>query len=188
MALKLNLGCGLNPMKGFVGVDKHGSPEVKCDLEVFPWPWPSDSVDEVLLYHSLEHMGERTDTFIGIMKELYRVCAHGATVHIAVPHPRHDSFIDDPTHVRIITSGVLACFCRKFNLQAQKEGAPNSPLAIYHDVNFEIAGITYGLDEPYATQHREGKLGTQELETLMKKCNNVASEIRMDLKVIKGAP
>jgi hypothetical protein len=37
MAIKLNLGCGKNPMPGYVNVDKFGTPDVRHDLETFPW-------------------------------------------------------------------------------------------------------------------------------------------------------
>lgn len=172
-------------MAGFVNVDKYGAPDVKCDLEVFPWPWETSSVDEVLLHHSLEHMGQSTETFTGIMKELYRVCANGAIVHIAVPHPRHDSFLDDPTHVRVITPELMGCFSKAINLQAQKDGAANSPLAMYHDVDFAVQGATFTLDEPYDSEHKSGKLGKDQLSRLMRLCNNVAKEWRIDLRVIK---
>lgn len=185
--MKLNLGSGQNPVEGLINVDKHGSPDVKWDLEVFPWPWPDDSVDEVLFHHSLEHMGERIETFIGIMKELYRVCSHGAIVHIAVPHPRHDNFIDDPTHVRVITPELLGCFCKRFCLQSQAIKAANSPLALYHGVDFEIEGVTYTLDEPYAAEYRAGKINNADVQQLMKKYNNVSAEWRINLRVIKAA-
>lgn len=172
-------------MTGFLSVDKYGSPDLKCDLEVFPWPWATDSVDEVLMSHSLEHMGERVDTFIGIMKELYRVCSHGAIVHIAVPHPRHDNFLNDPTHVRAITPELLGCFCKKFCLQAQNIKSANSTLALYHGVDFEIEGATYTLDEPYASDYRAGRIDNDAVQSLMKKFNNVAAEWRIDLRVIK---
>jgi len=56
MGLKLNLGSGQHPQPGFVNVDKLGEPDLKCDLEVFPWPWPENSVSEILLIHVLEHL------------------------------------------------------------------------------------------------------------------------------------
>ena len=75
-------------------------PEIVQDLEIFPWPWPDNSADEILLCHVLEHLGQTPDLFLKIMQELYRVCKPNATVTIMVPDPRHDFFLNDPTHVR----------------------------------------------------------------------------------------
>ncbi len=136
--LKLNLGCGQNLLAGYVNVDKHGSPDVKHDLEVFPWPWATSSVDEVVLNHVLEHLGATADVFIGIMKELYRVCRPEGIVRIAVPHPRHDHFIGDPTHVRVVTPAMLSLFSKANCRRWAEQGAANSPLALYHDVDFAI--------------------------------------------------
>jgi hypothetical protein len=52
--LRLNLGCGAKKLSGFVNVDKFGEPDLKYDLEVFPWPWDNNSVVEILLNHVLE--------------------------------------------------------------------------------------------------------------------------------------
>ncbi len=131
-------------------------------------------------------MGESTEAFIGVMKELYRVCCHGAVIHIAVPHPRHDSFLDDPTHVRAITPELMGGFSKRLNRQSLKTKSANTTLALYHDVDFEIEGISYALDEPYATEVRVGRLTAEEVQKLMRKFNNVAAEWRMNLRVIKG--
>src|SRR5947208_13026944 len=97
--LKLNLGCGQNHRPGYVNVDRAGSPDVKWDLEQFPWPWEDSSVGEVVMFHVLEHLGESTATYLKIIQEIYRVCQDGAAIQITVPHPRHDDFLNDPTHV-----------------------------------------------------------------------------------------
>ena len=117
-----------------------------------PWPWEDNSVDGVLFNHSLEHLGQNSRVFLGMMKELYRVCRNGAEIEINVPHPRHDNFITDPTHVRIITPGTLQLFDRELNDEWKKIGAANSPLAHYLDVDFKVVRSTSILGDPYSTQ------------------------------------
>jgi len=185
--VKLNMGCGMNKMAGYTNVDMFPecSPDVLHDLEKTPWPWASDSVTEVVFSHSLEHIGGDSRVFLAMMQELYRVCQGGATIQIIVPHPRHDHFIGDPTHVRIITPQVLQLFSKSNNLEWKASGAANSPLALYLGVDFELAGLNYILDEPYSTLFKEGKIGTDEVNTALREKNNVACEIRMLVRVVK---
>ncbi|MBY0403020.1 MAG: methyltransferase domain-containing protein, partial [Cyanobacteria bacterium] len=106
--LKLNLGSGQNPKAGYVNVDKFGNPDVLLDLESFPWPWETSSVDEIVLHHVMEHLGASAEVYFKIMQEMYRVCKPGALIHITVPHPRHNHFAFDPTHVRgILPEGFM---------------------------------------------------------------------------------
>ena len=186
MGLKLNLGSGQNPEQGFVNVDKYGAPDVRCDLESFTWPWPDNSVSQIRLVHVLEHLGASPDVFIGIMKEMYRVCEPGGQIYIAVPHPRHDHFIGDPTHVRPVTPEMLHLFSKANNRRWKEIGANNSPLALYHDVDFEVADTTYILDEPYSSRARSGELSDEEIGRLLRTQNNICAEIRILLKVIKN--
>jgi hypothetical protein len=183
--IKLNLGCGSNKLGGYVNVDLHGEPDVRHDLEAFPWPFEDNTVTEVVLKHVLEHLGASPAKFIGILQELYRVATPGAVVHIAVPHPRHDHFIGDPTHVRVVTPEVISLFskanCRKW----QKEGGSNSPLALYYDVDFELRETRNILDEPYATSFAKGELSVEEINRLARERNNIILEIHMKLEVIK---
>jgi len=183
--MKLNLGSGQNPLEGFVNVDKYGTPDLVCDLEAFPWPWQTGSVDEVVISHVLEHLGQSPDVFIGVMKELYRVCRAGALVRIRVPHPRHDFFLTDPTHVRPILPATFALFSKRHNRDWGRAGAANSPLALYHDVDFEIEEHSLLLDEPYRSQLKEGRITQAEAQALVGKYNNVASEVRITLRVVK---
>lgn len=183
--LKLNLGCGQNHIAGFINVDKYGNPEMFCDLENFPWPWEDSSAEEILLVHVLEHLGEKTDVYINIMKELYRICRHNAVVRITVPHPRHDDFINDPTHVRIITPEGLKLFSKKENIEWAKNSYANSPLGLYHNIDFDIIEMIYDLDEPWHSKYRNKELTDTEIIQAVRQFNNVVKQIRLTLRVIK---
>jgi hypothetical protein len=135
----------------------------------------------------LEHMGADSRVFLAIMKELYRVCANWATIAINVPHPRHDNFIGDPTHVRVISPQVLSLFNKELNDEWQKMGAPNTPLAHYLGVDFVMTKYTTVLDEPYASQHKSGAMSEESINIALREKNNVASEFRIIMLVRKAA-
>jgi hypothetical protein len=182
--LKLNLGCGQNKIAGYVNVDIDGDPDVRTDL-TRTWPFERDSVDEVIAHHVLEHIGPGPAEFLEFMKELYRVCAPNATVQVAVPHPRHDYFIGDPTHVRPITLDVLNLFSRS-NCQRWKEmGATNTPLATYLGVDFEITHMETVFEARYQQALDSGRYTRAQVDEFLEERNNVAQELRFALRVVK---
>lgn len=182
---KLNLGCGGNLLPGYLNVDKFGNPDVRHDLEVLPWPWADDSFEEVALTHVLEHLGESTATFLGIVKELYRVCKPGAVVRIVVPHPRHDDFLNDPTHIRAVTPDMFLLFSKKQNHKWLSEGYSNSPLALYLDVDFELRTVNMIPDAQWQARLQSQAVGQEAFIRASRELNNVIREIRMVLAVIK---
>ena len=183
--MKLHLGCGAKKLEGFINVDKYGEPDQRVDLEQFPWPWMTSIADEVVLVHVLEHLGGTPEAFKGIIQQLYRVCAPGAKVTIVVPHPRHDNFLGDPTHVRPITAQLMTLFDRAQCEAWQAAGYSNTPLAIYWGVNFRLTAHQEIPDEPYHTMLSEKLITVDELKTLARERNNIINEIHLQLEAVK---
>ena len=185
--LKLNLGCGQNPLPGYVNVDKFGEPDIRWDLETFPWPWEDNSVEEIFIGHVLEHLGATTEIYFNIIKELYRISKPDATIEIVVPHPRHDDFLNDPTHVRVITPDSLILFSKTKNREWVGK-ATNSPLGLYLDVDFHLANVNYFLDDPWRSRYAQGEIQESEIQQAIKQFNNVVKQIEITLKVVKDGP
>ena len=139
----------------------------------------------MLLSHVLEHIGQQPDTFINIMKELYRICKNQSLIIINVPHPRHEDFLSDPTHVRPITILGLSLFDKKLNEEWQKVGAANTPLGLIHNINFKIESYEYVLDEDINNLRNLGKISDQELQKMMLHNYNVIKQININLRTIK---
>lgn len=185
--MKINLGCGQNKLQGYVNIDKFAGcrPDRVMDLEVTPWDMATDSVDEVVMNHCLEHLGQDANVFLAIMRELYRVCKAGTFIRIHVPHPRHRNFLNDPTHVRAITPEMFSLFSKK-NCQRWAEiGAANTPLALHLDVDFEVYQFQVVIEQKYLDRLQTGELTEQQLIDKLEHENNIASEFQITLQVLK---
>lgn len=183
--LRLNLGCGVRLLEGYLNVDKFGEPDLRFDLETFPWPWEDNSVSEIKLIHVLEHLGQQSETYLKIIQEIYRICCPDAIIHIIVPHHRHDDFVHDPTHVRAITPLGLNLFSKKLNQQWQAQGCANSLLGMYLDVDLEVIKTSVVPSEFWYEKYPNQ---SQDIQLLLHESalyNNLIKEIEMFVKVIK---
>ena len=176
--LKLNLGCGARKLEGYVNVDIQPaeSPDVVTDLARDRWPWSDGSVDEVAAEHILEHLYPRE--FLHFMRELWRVCKPGAKVKLLLPHPRHDIFLNDPTHVNPVMPASLFGFSREHDAALQKAGITLTPFWKHFGIDFKLGDIQYWFDP--GTDKND-----PELEWQMKHLNNVVSMWGMTIKVVK---
>lgn len=187
--LKLNLGCGHDKRTGFINVDSQAAcqPDQVVDLERFPWPWADGSVDEIVMSHVLEHLGADTDTYLGIIKELYRVCAPDARVAITVPHPRSDNYLADPTHVRPITAMGLQMFNQELNRQNIAEGGSSTPLGVYLNVDWALESSDVKILEPWASRFNGGQLTEDDITLAVQNFYNVIGDCTFVMRIRKPA-
>lgn len=185
--MRFNMGCGHNRAEGFVNVDAVPTcePDEVWDLESVPWPWPDSCAEEVRFIHSLEHMGASPSVFLAMMRELYRIAAPNCVVRIHVPHPRHDDYLNDPTHVRPITPAILRLFDRELNDEWKDKRVANTPLAHYLGVDFAMKAAVTVLDEPWQSRLKSGELTEAAVVGAIRSQLNVAREFQIVLTVRK---
>ena len=135
--MKLNLGCGNDYKKGYINID--ASKNVKTDkvwnLEKMPLPFKTNSVDEILAHHVLEHL----NNFVSLMHEFHRICKPGAIIKIKAPFYSSWGQFNDPTHVRFFTPFTFNYF---------KKGAYSHEVGVKEDVlKIKKVKINFGIGE-----------------------------------------
>ncbi len=95
---RLDVGCGGNKQKGFIGMDKRELPGIDIihDIEVFPWPLSDNSCTIAVASHVVEHI--KPWLMIAFMDEVWRVLTPGSDFAISVPYAGSRGFWQDPTH------------------------------------------------------------------------------------------
>jgi len=145
--VKLQLGCGNNPKSGWINHDliQLDGVDVIHDLNVRPWPWADNSIDEILAKDVLEHIPDTVAT----MEELYRITKPGALLYIAVPYWNSWEAVTDPTHVRQFNEFSFNFF------DPSQEQCQERPY--YTSARFKIDRIGFGVQVcPYL--HTEKRL------------------------------
>lgn len=107
----LNLGCGSVRIPGAIGVDRvkiDNYVDVVHDLDNIPYPFKSETVDEIHMYHVLEHLHDP----IKKMEELYRLLKPEGIIYLRVPHFSSMGSFTDITHVRPFGYQSFDCFER----------------------------------------------------------------------------
>lgn len=163
--LKLDLACGSNKVEGFTGVDrvKTKSVDIVHDLEKFPWPFKTDSVDEVVVNHYIEHSSD----LFAFMNELHRIMKPGARATITAPYYSSMRAWQDPTHTRAISEATFLYFNQEWLKQNKLD---------HYDVaaDFDFS-YGYSFYPEWASRSEEARAFA------IKHYNNVISDIQVVL-------
>ena len=186
--MKLNLGCGKDYIDDWVNVDFYDDSkcDVTLDLEEFPWPWENDSVSEIRIIHTLEHLGADWKIYIKILQEMYRVCEDDATIIVHVPSPWHWNYISDPTHVRPVTPDGLNLFSKEHCQHCIDDGCSETPFAMIYDVDLRAHDIDWKLDLVWQNKLDRGEIQPSQMENLHSMYLNVVAEFHIILAVVKS--
>jgi len=181
--IKINIGAGSTSFPGYLNCDysNYYNPDFVFDLEKDTWPFENNSVTHVIAHHVLEHLGEG---YFHALKELYRVCAPGASIDIKVPHYTSHNFFHDATHKRAITAPGMSMFGQKRNHNDFLANAATSRLGQYLNIDLELISYSYVPDDRYK-EILHGKT-VEQIEEYAYEKNNIISEISIKMMVIKG--
>lgn len=176
---KLNLGCGMERLEDYIGIDveQRADPDLIWDLERDPWPFPDNSVEQVLAKHVVEHIHDLKFFF----QQAYRVMQHGAMMIITVPHHCSDFFWGDPTHVRPITRMMLDLLSRKSCAYFLENKLSNTPLAVYWAVDFDTTEVQFAMSDQWKDKFNDHDKAMQAIATY----NNIVNEVQFKLRCIK---
>src|SRR5512143_115023 len=130
----------LDPWQNLVTCDINADhdPDVVCDLEQFPWPWPDDAFDEVHAYEVLEHIsGQQGDAvaFFRTFSEVWRILKPGGVLCGTVPSPGTPWVWADPSHRRAIFPATLV-FLSQAEYEAQVGKTPMSDFRYLYKADF----------------------------------------------------
>lgn len=182
---KLNIGCGPNKSISEINCDQfeQTGADLIFDASKKDWPMPDNSVESVKLFHVLEHISGDVQYFF---QELYRVCKEGALIYIHVPHPRHDWFLIDPTHVKSWHQESFSYLDKSISLKRYFSEDSKTPLALYWDIDFETVELVLFTESTNTNQEVMESLGVERVsDSSYKYLNNCIAEIRVILKCRK---
>lgn len=151
---KLEIACGQNKQAGFKGIDIAGDADIVHDLNEFPWPIKTGSVEEVFCAHYVEHIphyrpGWDRDGWWLFFDELYRVMKKDATAQFIHPYVKHERAFWDPTHVRFIHETTWYYLSREWR---EANRLDHYKVAC----NFEVVVIdAVGLPDEFMTRNQE---------------------------------
>ena len=107
----LDIGCGFQKQKGFIGIDKRrvDGVDIVHDLEVFPWPIKSNSIDVAVCTHVIEHIKPWLQ--LKFMNEIWRILRMEGTLMVKTPYGGSQRYFQDPTHCSPWVEETVMYFC-----------------------------------------------------------------------------
>jgi SAM-dependent methyltransferase len=116
-SIKLDIGCGANKQKGFIGMDKRKLPGVDIvqDLEKFPYKdIPDDSCSTILGSHIIEHIKPWFTN--SLFDELWRMMKVGGQLILSTPYAGSAGYWQDPTHCNGFNEATFQYYDPRFPL------------------------------------------------------------------------
>ena len=123
--------------------------------------------------------------FCDYIKELYRISDNGAVWEVQFPHHRSDHAVDDPTHIRMLTSKTFTLFDRVAIKRLVEEGHSESYLAFEYGVDINVVETRYHFNDYWVEKVEKGEMTEQQLHESLNFMSNVAASTILLIQVHK---
>ena len=167
--IRIDLACGQNKREGFIGCDIYPGANVDMvvDLQRFPWPWMTSSVDEIHCSHFIEHLEmcywgkdkktgeychklipdshEDKELFFAFFDEVHRILKPEGRATIICP-AAYDRGFQDPTHRRFIVAATFLYLSEDWR-KANKLDHYNVKCAFSQELNATYSPLVEGRTE-----------------------------------------
>lgn len=175
----LNFGDGLDASKGYINTFDLAQEQANDKGTVFePWAWADfssikdNSVCSAKFDYTLERIngGKENLSLLQILKELYRICAHGAYIKITTAAPIYNNAFSDPAIVRNITVDAVKFFdAQQRKVLAQDKRSYLTCKAFDQaNINFKLLKTNYELSPVLIQAVKQNNFETKEqLEALI---------------------
>jgi len=94
--MRVDIGCSIHKLPGWLGVDVEPGPDVDVRADMHHLPFRDSSLEQIHTRHTLEHVEDPRQC----LRELYRVCKPEGRIAIIVPHYSNPAYWADMTHKR----------------------------------------------------------------------------------------
>jgi len=163
--VKLDIACGQNKREGFIGIDivKCEGVDIVHDLNVYPYPFEDNSVDEIFMSHYIEHVPD----LMKFMNELYRILKVGGTMSVIAPYYNSIRCWQDPTHLQPISEATFLYYNKDWRKANKLDHYP-----ITCDFDFSLG---YMFAPEWASRSEEAK------QFAIKHYTNVVTDLQVNL-------
>jgi SAM-dependent methyltransferase len=186
--LKIDLGCGSRPKKGYYSLDllEMNGVDIVADLNQPLDMLPDNSCSHIFSNHVFEHIHDLNV----LMGEIYRIAKPCANLEIVVPHFSNVFGYSDPTHVRLFGIYSFYYYVRRCD-QPGKRKVPDFYTSYkyrVHKITIEFSRLSL-LDRllvPIMRKLVNINLPTQTFYERRLSAIFHASQIRFHLQPVKG--
>jgi predicted SAM-dependent methyltransferase len=83
--VKLNLGCGSNKIPGYINIDMEPTckPDLVCNFVNVKLPYKANTIDEVVLFHTVEHIHK--PHHVRIFLDIWRILKPDGELYVSYP-------------------------------------------------------------------------------------------------------